>query len=817
MNFYDYWTPDEGGIDNPPLSAALDLITMGFKILPCENKVPIDKIKSVNKLRVTPIHDKNVDFYFSDPVDIGILTGDTLEVIDIDSKRDLTGSLYKTLLRAIKYTLPDIYDSIVIQSTVNGGYHLFYRCSQIAGPLILARRRGEPNELAKGQRRLTLIETRGEGNYVMVSPTPGYNFIKGNPSVISTISPEDRAILIAICRSFNRFEDKKLSEVSKSENERPDAPWNVFNTKNGYQWTVDVLAKAGWEIGRDDMDKIFVLRPGAMSKTSGVIWKESSILYLFSTSTEFVPEKGYTPFGVLTQLSYGGDFKAAARDLSEQGIGSWSYDDGEFYSTGKDGKVKPKLRAIIDWLNEIGIRKYYLNHIDFEFVHVINNRVKVIDVPHIKKLFCDYILSTCIPRIDEYFLSHFTGIFNREGIVNFIDVVSINHFIKPVEKNCFLLFKNTAVLVSAQDCKYIPYSELPGLVWEDNVISREISSSPTDCDISRFILNICSGNDDRVKMCKSAIGYLLHPFKDPADPKVIVLTDEAFKEGKEDEPQGGTGKGIFIKMLSHFRSSVSIDGKSFNFAKSFLYQRVSMDTQLVAFEDVAKGFDFEKLFSIITDGWVVEKKGKDEFIIPFERSPKILITSNYAIKGSSASHSRRRYEIEASAHYSHDNSIRKEFGHLFFIDWDAIEWNRFDNLMLDCIQFYFINGFAEQTYVNMTRKRLFVDTTADFVDWIDNAFKEKILVSGKVPKAELMERFVSTYPDYRKKLTQTTFTRWVRKWIDSNGFWVDSRNNFNGIMMYHFKLDADWIQDSTALDDLALDQQSACDFEEAPF
>ena len=46
-----------------------------------------------------------------------------------------------------------------------------------------------------------------------------------------------------------------------------------------------------------------------------------------------------------------------------------------------------------------------------------------------------------------------------------------------------------------------------------------------------------------------------------------------------------------------------------------------------------KNFDFERLFSVITEGLTLEKKNKDAIKIPFNKSPKVSITTNYALKG----------------------------------------------------------------------------------------------------------------------------------------------------------------------------------------
>src|ERR1051325_7087945 len=92
MNFYEYYQENDS-IENASLVAAKYLIELGYKVLPVINKIPADKIRSVNKLRVKPSHEANVDFFFSNNEGLAILTGDNLEVIDLDCKYDLTKNM----------------------------------------------------------------------------------------------------------------------------------------------------------------------------------------------------------------------------------------------------------------------------------------------------------------------------------------------------------------------------------------------------------------------------------------------------------------------------------------------------------------------------------------------------------------------------------------------------------------------------------------------------------------------------------------------------------------------------------------------------
>lgn len=787
MNFYEYYSPDEA-IEDAPFLAAQYLISIGLKVLPCYGKLPVSKLKSVNKLRSRPLHNENIEFYFKDPgVNIAILTGDTLEAIDVDCKYDLTGVMYKQLAHAIKYTLPEVWDKLVVQRTSNGGYHFIYKCPQIGGNTTLARRVAASPELALGEREKTLIETRGEGGYILIAPSIGYQFIKGTPEDITTITADERAELMAICRSFNKIHEIDLTGISKAKQTDPESPWNVFNNQHDWTYIRDELVRAGWEMLREDDERLFVLRPGAGSKTSGAIWKASNIMFLFSTSTEFPDKHPISPFDIVRYLRYDGDILKAARGLSEQGIGKFKKDEGEFYSITDNGEIKHSLRAIITWMHDIGIRRYFINEKEFEIVQVIDNKVSVVDNNYLKYLFSNYVYKTCDTSIDEYFLRKFAAIFSKENLINLIEKLD-GEFLSSTHNSAWLFYENSAILVTSSEVKHYEYNSIPGLIWAKNVIKRKVSFCDSDCEAKRFINNISHCLPDSFE---SAIGFMLHPFKDASNPKCVILYDEFYDETKEErEPEGGTGKGVFIKMLSKFRNTEIIDGKDFSNNKNFAYQQIGPETEIVAFEDVKRNFDFEVLFPKITDDWVVEKKNMTAFSIPFDRSPKIIITSNYPLKGTSKSHLRRRFELEVSSHYNSTTTIVKEFGHRFFYDWTPEEWNKFDNYFIECIQSYLRAGLIEGKNENLGKSRIVAETNKDFVYWIE----KQLPLPQVITKEDFIEKFTSEFPDYKigkRAVSQSLFSRWLKKWCDFRNLPIDSRNHYNGKMCYRFPVPGD--------------------------
>ena len=145
--------------------------------------------------------------------------------------------------------------------------------------------------------------------------------------------------------------------------------------------------------------------------------------------------------------------------------------------------------------------------------------------------------------------------------------------------------KDTAYLYLPQLCskdnevkrRDIDYFDLGGYVWKDHVIDRNYKRCNGKCDYELFIENICAKDETRVESMRSTIGFLMHGHKNQSFCPAVILNDEVIS----DNPEGGTGKGLFMNALSHMKKVVTIDGKSFNFEKSFAYQLVSADTQIL--------------------------------------------------------------------------------------------------------------------------------------------------------------------------------------------------------------------------------------------
>lgn len=449
-----------------------------------------------------------------------------------------------------------------------------------------------------------------------------------------------------------------------------------------------------------------------------------------------------------------------AEELEQSAYGS----NVKFWNRSPKGVISLQHHLFRDFLVQNGFFKYYpegsSNHI---FVHRSSNRVRPVMDQTIK----DFVLEYVERQVGDYsvwnFFAENTKYFS-ELFLTMLPEIKID-FIRDTINESYLFYQNTAVVVRRNALELIDYDMLNGWIWEDQMIPREFfSKTDATSDYSKFISNVCSDDKDRIASLRSTIGFLLHTYKDPGYCPAVILNDEVIS----DNPEGGTGKGIFFTGISHIRKMVLIDGKRFSFDKSFPYQTVKPDTQVLLFDDIKKSFDFESLFSVITNGIEIEKKNKDAISIPFDKSPKIGITTNYGVRGSGDSFERRKWEVELTKYYTASFTPVHEFGKRFFEAWNKEEWSAYDHFMISCLQLYLDRGFIKANFKNVKTRRFISETSHDFYEWMEQD-GNKYAHTGITHLLKSMQNdFVSEYTDWgpygKLKITSQRFNQWVHSY-----------------------------------------------------
>lgn len=466
--------------------------------------------------------------------------------------------------------------------------------------------------------------------------------------------------------------------------------------------------------------------------------------------------------------------------------------DEFWYYTDKE-QIKLATYRFLQYLESNCIFKFYPDENSGTFLFVKNDKnfITVFEEPKIK----DFVLSDLRKRghIDAFeLMANATSYFqsNYLSMVSSIDV----KFNRDTADTSYIYYQNAVVKTTSKDIKVIPYSEINDLIWTNQVIKRDIRlNDESEGVFKSFIWKVSGENAERYYTLKSVIGYLMHSYQNEAKPKAIIFNDEMISE---DIPNGGSGKGLIHRAIGHIKNVVIEDGKKFDSKNQFAYQKVNKDTQIFLMDDVPKHFNFESLFSIITEGMTIEKKGQDAYQIPFQDSPKISITTNYTINGSGASHERRVFEVEIANYFNDKHTPEVEFGHLFFSSWSEYEWARFDNFMIRCVQFFLKNGLIQSDKVNLKLRKLKNELGTEFIE-----FMELHNFTGQPRnRKEFRDDFNKQYPTVAKFNTPQKFNKKVKDYCDFHNIALEEAK-YNGVVCFYIGTAAK-VEDRDVWDDV---------------
>lgn len=292
--------------------------SIGLSVLPVgDDKRPIVSTWKESEHRI-------IQYDFSRATSIALVGGKVsgnIEVIDFDTKYDLTGKLMQNYKTAVKEVAPDLLDKLLWQQSPSGGFHAIYRCERFGGSQKLARRPATQEEMAKkaGEKVKVLIETKAEGGYVLIYPSTNYKVIKGTFDNIPTITIEERELLLQFARNENLYFKDDVPYKVKKMTFSGKSPFEDYNDRGD---CVGLLEKHGWRVVKEQGSKIQFVRPGDTSAvTSGNFDRDKNWFSVFSTSTPFENERAYLPYAVYTVLECNGDFSEAAKKLSDEGYG----------------------------------------------------------------------------------------------------------------------------------------------------------------------------------------------------------------------------------------------------------------------------------------------------------------------------------------------------------------------------------------------------------------------------------------------------------------------------------------------------------------
>lgn len=454
----------------------------------------------------------------------------------------------------------------------------------------------------------------------------------------------------------------------------------------------------------------------------------------------------------------------------------------KFWSENESGRgpaLKYNYTAAMHFLENRGFYRIEKPNEEFDFVHVKKGIVRVTPEHKIVDYIFDF-TKDCLPQQVLEMLysggSQYMGHWQISRLAYFHP-----QFNKPQRGQEFLYFANEAWAITAEDIKAEAYQNIHYNIWadqkhEDHAVTKlppliNIFKAPDTgaysytltpegrkCDFLQFLINTSNftwrkkevspqeqGDNAQhlvSKLC--AFGYLCTAFKDMSVTKAVVAMDG--KPQEFDEANGRTGKSLFGQALRKVVKTKQVNGKEIgtsNANRQFLWDGVDEKTRLVVCDDLLKDFDFDMMFSLTTADWPVNPKNVRAYTIPFAESPKIFLNSNYAIVGDGSSYTDRMWLLAFSDFYNDEHKPIDDFNVLFFEEWDADQWNRFWNLVAQCIQIYYRFGYVPTPDDRLEERRLTQQIGPDFLTWAEQYFAEDgPHINQREPREDMYHHFI---------------------------------------------------------------------------
>lgn len=429
--------------------------------------------------------------------------------------------------------------------------------------------------------------------------------------------------------------------------------------------------------------------------------------------------------------------------------------------TNENGKATILHAKLIEFLEAEGFVRVLTSDVNCILGKIKNNRLRRVSENEIIETIKDYLLERDLREVFELFAKSIGSYISSRKLALLRSVELINDRDNKDDANFF--FKNCYCNINKDIISVQKYENLPFIIWDKRIQDCDFKM-PSDDDaghFEQFCFNIAKKSPERFQALKTILGYLLHRNKDLGEPKAVILYDENM--GLNGQAHGGTGKTLLSQALKRCRETVIYDAKAIKIGSWFINQRVELTTDIMVYDDLKKDISFENFFPQITSGIEVEKKHQQAFFIESDKTPKLLISSNYLVKGPGGpSDERRRHEFEIANYYNIEKTPEMEFGCKFFDKyWPEDEWNKFYQFMMSCVQDYLRLGLIQVEPLNLNKIKMEENNSPEFID-----FAEEYLELDKwLDKREMVAIFKEFYPDFND-LSSHRFTKMIKDYSE---------------------------------------------------
>lgn len=339
------------------LVAAVEFANAGISVVPATiGKRPLENWKHYQTERAGL--EQIVTWFGNGHTGLGIITGaisGNLEMVEAEGRAVAADLVSEAEEIAKNSGLQELWNRICdgyFEITPSGGYHWLYQCDEpVTGNQKLAQRPG-----AESSGREVLFETRGEGGFVVVSPTSGnihpeggkWERLSGTPKTIAKITAAEREAFLSIFRALDQMPKHEPQEV-RERYHNTDGTISTGDDYNQRETWDNILIPQGWKKAhRKASGEQFWIRPGKeMGIGASTGRTEADNLFVFTTSTNFDPETPYSKFAAFTLLNFGNlssvSFQQARKQLMSQGYGHQSETQSVPHLTPFEPDLDPKL------------------------------------------------------------------------------------------------------------------------------------------------------------------------------------------------------------------------------------------------------------------------------------------------------------------------------------------------------------------------------------------------------------------------------------------------------------------------------------------
>lgn len=455
----------------------------------------------------------------------------------------------------------------------------------------------------------------------------------------------------------------------------------------------------------------------------------------------------------------------------------------EEYVNDRTGKTTYEFYYLgaLNFLQNRGFKRYKKSNGDYDFVKIEKSIVTVIPMHNIVDYIFDFAKNNLSDGIQNMLIkggAQYLGPLQL-GRLEYFDP----NFWRPERGSQYLYFANQYWYITAEGISEKKYTELHHNIWREQLHDYNVDKLPSliniykddndryhynltptglKCDFLQFLVNASNftwrksevtedeqlDNQQHLISKLAAFGYLITTAKDKSVTKAVVAMDG--KQADFGESNGRSGKSLLGEAVRQIICTKQLNGKACggqNANNQFIWDGVDEKTRLVFIDDVQKDFDFELIFSLITGDFTVNPKGHQAFTIPFNRSPKFYISTNFAINGDGDSFSARQWQLAFSDYYNGSHQPKDDFHVHFFDEWDEDQWNLFWNLAAQCVQIYFRYGYVPAPDDRLEERRLTQAIGEDFLSWAD-----KFYIEGGENLNRRLER-AAIYKDFIEALT----------------------------------------------------------------